>query len=93
MVATILSILAYLIPWLIEVYQTGAPARTQEAKDAEIQKLRVAIPVGDVVAVNAAFDKLLSNGSLPATSGTADSSGRQHSDADTAKYLNDVLNS
>ena len=91
MAATILSILAYLIPWLVEVYQAGAPARTQEAKDAEMQKLRVAISTGDVVAVNSITDGLLPAGSMSATGTAADSAGQQHSADSTAAGISDLL--
>ena len=91
---SILSIVAYLVPFLLGAWQASRPETIRKARDAEIQKGRLDVANLNVAPVNAAFDRLLSDGSLPAKR-TADAGGigRQHSDADTTKYLNDVLNS
>lgn len=90
-VTSILSILAYLAPFLIEAWTTGTPARIKEKQDAERQKVRNAIATGDVAAVNSVVDRLLSDVSMPTTGTASDSPERQHSDASIAERLNNVL--
>jgi hypothetical protein len=59
MAASILSILAYLVPFILEAIKNSAPARAQEARDAEIQKGRVDIAGVDPGPVAARIDRLL----------------------------------
>jgi hypothetical protein len=90
--ASILSILAYLAPFMLEAWQASRPEAKKEALNEETQKLRLAIYKGNPVAVNNALNGLLSDGNLPTKTGS-DSATGQHSDADTAQCIGDILGS
>jgi hypothetical protein len=88
---SILSILAYLVPFILDAWQASSPERKKEAEDAEIQKVRTAIATGDVAIVNSAVDRLLCDGDMPTTGTASDSAGQQHSADSTAKGISDLL--
>lgn len=89
---TVLSILAYLVPFILEAWTASRPAAKKEAQDEVVQKGREDIVLGDVAAVNARVDGLLSGGGL-LTEGAAGSGGApgQHLLKSPAERLSDLL--
>ena len=59
-VTSLLSILAYLAPFLIEAWQSGTPARVKEKRNEEVQQGRMDIVDGNIPAINSRVDELLS---------------------------------
>jgi hypothetical protein len=88
---SILSILAYLVPFILDAWQASRPERKKEAEDADEQKVRNAIAAGNAVVLNATTDRLLSDVSLPTTGTASDSAGQQHSADSTAEGISDLL--
>lgn len=89
--ASILSIVAYLIPFILDAWLERSPARKKEAEDAETQKIRAAIAAGNAVVLDAELDRLLSDVSLPTKGKASDSTGQQHSADSTAAGISDLL--
>jgi hypothetical protein len=88
---SILSIAAYLIPFILDAWLERSPERKKEAEDVERQKIRAAIAAGDVNTINKYADRLLSDVSLPTKGTTSDSAGQQHSADSTAQGISDLL--
>lgn len=88
---SILSILAYLVPFILDAWTSNAPARKKEAEDAERQKIRNAVSSGNVSVVNGELDRLLHNVSLPTTGTASNGAGQQHSADSTAEGISDLL--
>ena len=88
---SILSILAYLVPFLLDAWQASSPERKKEAEDAERQKIRNAIAKANAVVLDSELNGLLSDVSLPTTGTAADSAGQQHSADSTAEGISDLL--
>lgn len=91
-VTSILSLLAYLIPWLIEVWDAGQGRRKKEADDADTQAIRQAAADGDVAALNTVLDGVLSDVSVPDQRAQgSDSAAGQHSPADLSRDIQELL--
>jgi hypothetical protein len=60
MIASIVSILAYLVPFLLDAWKENSPERKKEKQYAEIQTGRSAVAVADVGAIAGRIDRLLS---------------------------------
>lgn len=88
---SILSILAYLVPFILNAWQAGSPERKKEAEDAERQKIRNAIAAANAVVLDNELDRLLSDVSLSTTGTASDSAGQQHSADSTAEGISDLL--
>ena len=58
---SILSILAYLVPFLLDAWQASSPERKKEAEDAERQKIRNAIAKANAVVLDSELNGLLSD--------------------------------
>ena len=90
--ASILSILAYLVPFVLDAWQASRPEAKKEARNDEIQKGRLAIASGDVAYNNSRIDRLLSDGGMPTEARTLPGSASGlYGDASIAKRLNDLL--
>lgn len=90
---TAIAALLTLIGWGLNQWLVGAPARKKEAEDEAIQQGRADISGGNVAGVNSRLNGLLPFGDMPTTGASTNSTERQHSDEDTAKRINNVLNS
>jgi hypothetical protein len=80
--ATALSILAYLAPFLLEAFkawQDGKPARTVEDRNEEIQKGRADIASGNAAAVSVRIDRVptIQTGAPGNTPGVGDGPDRE----------------
>lgn len=60
MAASILAILAYLIPFLLDAWKENSPNRKEEKRYGEIQQGRQDIIDGNAVAIQSRIDRLLS---------------------------------
>lgn len=88
---SLLSILAYLVPFILDAWLASKPERNKEAEDAERQNIRAAIAAGNSVVLNAELNRLLPTDGLPTTGTAADSAGQQHSADSTAEGICDLL--
>lgn len=89
--AAIASICALLLP-LLQLWLSKSPERKKEAQNEAIQDGRKAIVEGDVAGVNSRVDRLLPSGDMPTEAARLPTGASgQHSDANIAQRLNDVL--
>ena len=93
MLVSILSILAYLVPFILDAWQASSPERAKEAANAAIQNGRNDVYKGDVAMVDIRIDRLLHDVSVPEQTAVTDSTARQYSDPRTAERLFNLLNS